>query len=224
MRIECQADQWPVRCAAPYDQDPEVGIEEYPTTNIKQLRQLAEEVKAQGGPATVYNHFRSPDARIQHLYVARNRHDGTIQGVLGALRTYDKMEPKYPSRQNYRSMYVEDLYASSKAPPHTGTKLMQSAADRARRDGSDFYVSGMVPAARGFYENMGADTRDGSSMADWDKEHRDALARGEPLSIVGKGSRQPGFGDMFINSEWSDPGSIPHAEKWFADNGYEYAI
>lgn len=204
--------------AAPYDPHPYIGIEEYPDMGVKDSQRLAAEVEAQGGPATVYNHFRS-DAPGQHIYVARDKRDGTIHGVLGAYRNYNKMEPQKPS--HYRGLIVHDLYASSKAPHGTGTTLMQAAADRARRDGADFSVMGAVDDAIPFYENMGGQSTPGYHSLDWDQSHRDTLAGGEPAPL-GHGERGE-KGHMFIPGGWSDPGTIQDAKEYFNSIGADYA-
>lgn len=200
-----------------------------------QAKAMRDEIEAQNGPATLFTYFnpRGEFWSNNHHYIARDKATGKILGVLGALRDYNKMEPKRPSQ--YNGLTVRNLYTSSDAPHGTGTKLMQAAADRARRDGASFGVHGMVPEARPFYENLGGETVPWSSIADWDKEHQNALAGGEPIGAEHHKYRDmhdkehwperggdPEDGDMYVPSDWSRPGSIPDAKKFFDQRGYSY--
>jgi hypothetical protein len=187
---------------------PEIGIEEYPTLTRKQQKSIYDEILSQGGPKVLSNVYHpdnwgSGDPTCYHHYIARGR-DGTIHGVLTAMRDYKTMEPK---RQTpYRNLGVHDVYTGDDAPKGTGTALMQAAAHRAMRDGVDFKVWGVVPRARGFYHNLGGTCEPNFAHFEWTPEDRDALAMGTPnkkpvtpMTCTWVGNPNPPFGNDMVD-------------------------
>lgn len=71
---------------------------------------------------------------------------------------------------------VYGLYGTPGVVRGVGTALMAEVAAVAAEQGASLAVSGMVGTARSFYEQMGADTREGSKLGQWTDAARDALA------------------------------------------------
>jgi hypothetical protein len=170
---------WGLHTGYRFDSPEHITVTRHPAEEAKSL---AQEVWDQDGPHVLWAALRDAYPS-EHVYVARDP-AGTIHGVGRGEFETDADGAQFDSDDSYSNyLRISHLYASLKAPPGTGNKIMQDAARHGIDTGHHLMVNGAMPHTTDYYNQLGVEQWSGDRGQDgyWSNDSQHALVAGDSI-------------------------------------------